>query len=151
VEQAVSQVQQALAGISRTYTASLDETVQVQELIHAAPGHAAGTDFHQGGIAWVGEKGPELVNLPRGTQVMPADKSRAWAAAASLPKIPAFASGTAGPFQTNLNIDGRPIVVNQTLNFSGTGSSDIDLIRQEIDKANKQLVTTLNAGVRGIA
>lgn len=32
--------------------------------------YAAGTNFHPGGMAWVGEKGPELVNLPRGAQVL---------------------------------------------------------------------------------
>lgn len=39
------------------------------------PGFANGTDFAPGGMAWVGERGPELVNLPRGSQVIPADKS----------------------------------------------------------------------------
>ena len=32
-----------------------------------------GTDFAPGGLALVGEKGPELVNLPRGSQVIPND------------------------------------------------------------------------------
>lgn len=35
----------------------------------AVPGYASGTDWHPGGMAMVGEKGPELVNLPRGSQV----------------------------------------------------------------------------------
>lgn len=35
------------------------------------PGFATGTDFAPGGSAWVGERGPELVNLPRGSQVYP--------------------------------------------------------------------------------
>lgn len=38
--------------------------------------NAAGTDFWRGGLTWVGEQGPELVNLPRGSQVLPADQSR---------------------------------------------------------------------------
>lgn len=33
------------------------------------PAHAAGTNFAPGGLSLVGEKGPELVNLPRGSQV----------------------------------------------------------------------------------
>lgn len=37
-------------------------------------GFAQGTDFAPGGLALVGEKGPELVNLPRGSQVIPNDK-----------------------------------------------------------------------------
>lgn len=37
----------------------------------AFPKFASGTDFAPGGTAWVGEQGPELVNLPRGAQVIP--------------------------------------------------------------------------------
>ena len=36
----------------------------------------AGTDFHPGGMALVGESGPELVNLPRGSSVMTANDTR---------------------------------------------------------------------------
>jgi hypothetical protein len=35
------------------------------------PAFAGGTDFAPGGVALVGEDGPELVNLPRGSQVIP--------------------------------------------------------------------------------
>jgi hypothetical protein len=41
--------------------------------IPTIPMLAQGTDFHRGGPAIVGEKGPELVNLPRGAQVIPND------------------------------------------------------------------------------
>jgi len=34
-------------------------------------GNAAGTDYWSGGLSLVGEKGPEIVNLPRGSQVIP--------------------------------------------------------------------------------
>jgi hypothetical protein len=45
-------------------------------------GHfASGTDFAPGGMAWVGEQGPELVNLPRGAQVIPHSESMARAGA----------------------------------------------------------------------
>lgn len=35
------------------------------------PGFANGTNNAPGGLAWVGERGKELVNLPRGSQVIP--------------------------------------------------------------------------------
>ncbi len=35
----------------------------------SVPGFAVGTNYAPGGMALVGEKGPELVNLPRGSQV----------------------------------------------------------------------------------
>lgn len=41
------------------------------------PAFAAGTDFAPGGLALVGEQGPELVNLPRGSQVSTAAETRA--------------------------------------------------------------------------
>lgn len=40
------------------------------------PGFASGTDFAPGGVSLVGENGPELVNLPRGSQVVPNDVLR---------------------------------------------------------------------------
>ncbi|TFV34550.1 hypothetical protein E4K66_30760 [Bradyrhizobium frederickii] len=40
------------------------------------PGFAEGTDSAPGGLAWVGENGKELVNLPRGSQVIPNDAVR---------------------------------------------------------------------------
>lgn len=40
-------------------------------------GHnAAGTENWRGGLTWVGETGPELVNLPRGSQIMSNEDSR---------------------------------------------------------------------------
>ena len=38
--------------------------------------NAAGNDNWRGGLTWVGEAGPELVNLPKGTQIMSAQESR---------------------------------------------------------------------------
>lgn len=39
------------------------------------PGYATGTHYHPGGPALVGERGPELLNLPRGSQVIPLGSS----------------------------------------------------------------------------
>lgn len=39
------------------------------------PKHAAGTDNFAGGWTWVGEKGPELLNLPAGSKIMSNQKS----------------------------------------------------------------------------
>ncbi|MET4307944.1 hypothetical protein [Bradyrhizobium sp. RT4b] len=40
------------------------------------PGFADGTDNAPGGLAWVGENGKELMNVPRGSQIIPNDISR---------------------------------------------------------------------------
>lgn len=46
-----------------------------------AGANADGTSNWRGGLSWVGEEGPELVNLPRGAQVFPADVSASMAGA----------------------------------------------------------------------
>lgn len=37
--------------------------------VNSVPAYAGGTGFHPGGLAMVGERGPELVSLPRGSAV----------------------------------------------------------------------------------
>ena len=37
--------------------------------------NAGGTDNWRGGLTWVGESGPELVNLPRGSEILSAQDS----------------------------------------------------------------------------
>jgi len=55
--------------------------------------NAAGTDYWRGGLTWVGEQGPELISLPRGTQIFSAEQSQAMTAAAP---AGAAAGGTGG-------------------------------------------------------
>lgn len=43
------------------------------------PGNAEGTNFWRGGLTWVGEKGAELLDLPRGTRVYNNQQSMAMA------------------------------------------------------------------------
>lgn len=59
----------------------------------AAGGNASGTSFWKGGATWVGEKGPELINLPRGTQIYPHEASLNRAADAGVGPIGASMSG----------------------------------------------------------
>jgi hypothetical protein len=40
-----------------------------ENLLSGIPKYANGTNFHPGGLAWVGDHDKELVSLPRGTQV----------------------------------------------------------------------------------
>lgn len=58
-----------------------------------ANGFASGTPDAPPGWSWVGEQGPELINLHGGEAILPADTSLAFAAAASMPEmqITAFA------------------------------------------------------------
>lgn len=45
--------------------------------LNKVPAYANGTSFHPGGLAIVGERGPELVNLPRGSGVLTNSELRA--------------------------------------------------------------------------
>lgn len=76
VVSAVESARRELQSIATTYTATIQETTIEQTIIHSRiPGNAAGTSFHPGGLSWVGEKGPEIVDLPAGTKVLPNGKS----------------------------------------------------------------------------
>lgn len=46
----------------------------VADVLLEVPGLAAGTDYATGGPTLVGERGPELVQIPRGAQVVPNDR-----------------------------------------------------------------------------
>jgi hypothetical protein len=43
--------------------------------IPKAPGFAIGTEDAPGGLAWVGEKGPELMHVPKHSKIFSNDKS----------------------------------------------------------------------------
>jgi len=45
------------------------EKNELDKIIGNVPKYASGTSYHPGGLAWVGELGKELINLPTGTQV----------------------------------------------------------------------------------
>jgi hypothetical protein len=56
--------------------------------------YANGTMNAPGGMAWVGERGPELVNLPAGAQVFTADQSRRMASGGTAPTINVYVAGS---------------------------------------------------------
>jgi hypothetical protein len=61
-----------LLGKGKQAAQEVDSIQQITSTVKqntSIPGYANGTDYHKGGLAIVGEKGPELVNLPRGSQV----------------------------------------------------------------------------------
>ncbi len=59
--------------ISDLYSQATSAVTQINTLF---PGFASGTDWAPGGIALVGEQGPELMNVPRGSQIVPAAQTR---------------------------------------------------------------------------
>jgi hypothetical protein len=82
------------------------------------PGFAQGTPSAPGGIALVGEEGPELVNLPRGAAVYPAHTTRAL-----LQDVPAFADGgIVGSPGAAAPLIGHTSVIAPSINVSVQGS-----------------------------
>ncbi len=73
--------------------------------IKGIPGFAVGTNSAPGGLSLVGEKGPELVNLPRGAQVIPNDILRSMnnrpVSGPRVPSIPQAANSNMG----HMNVD----------------------------------------------
>lgn len=79
---------------------------------------ASGTDYAPGGMSLVGEEGPELINLPRGSQVIPADKTaailRASNAARGLTQslAPTTAASGSNLLSLSLNIAPADVVID---------------------------------------
>ena len=75
VQQIVGMVTSFLGGTTGATAARLAPSATAT-IAANAPLFANGTVNAPGGMAWVGERGPELVNLPRGSQVIPAHRAQ---------------------------------------------------------------------------
>jgi lambda family phage tail tape measure protein len=86
-----SQITGPLAGMIGGLFGSGGPTGTIQVGSQSFPKFAGGTSSAPGGLALVGESGPELVNLPRGSQVIPNDVTRSSiGGAASITYAPAI-------------------------------------------------------------
>ena len=67
-------VDSAMAGATKQMS-SMTQTVNgVQKNTYSAQQHASGTTNFRGGRTWVGEAGPELLELPAGSRITPQEK-----------------------------------------------------------------------------
>jgi hypothetical protein len=82
----IGSVKSAIGGIGSVISGAISWLHKLADAIRSipsmpsgagVPGFASGTNFAPGGFALVGERGPELVNLPRGSQVIPANQTAA--------------------------------------------------------------------------
>lgn len=93
---AVDQIQNEIQGLINQLL-NLPNTISsnvgniTNSILHniGIPGYASGTDYASGGLSVVGENGPELLNLPRGAQVIPLSG-----------RAPQFGASTSGGNQT---------------------------------------------------
>lgn len=98
IEKLIAQVQALFAALPATdpsspFAAMLFELTQLISELSTIGGLAGGTDFWPGGLSWVGEDGPELLNLPRGAQVLP------------MPALGGLAGGAAAGAPQRIEID----------------------------------------------
>lgn len=113
VQGAIDAARVVLGGIEASIGAAQRTLVGLTD--GAAVGHNAdGTDFWRGGLTWVGENGPELVNLPRGAQVLPLSGQ------AALPP-----GGNGGGNAINVYVSGNTIMSEQ----------DADLLASRVGQA----------------
>lgn len=85
-----------LSGVGETATSNI-------------PKYALGTNDAKGGLSLVGERGPELVNIPQGSQVVPTEKTK--------------------ELLSQNNVAGD----NITINISGGSGIDMEYIKEELE------------------
>ena len=105
-------VQRIVAGISGAFQTAFPSLAGPQAL-------ANGTSYAQGGMTLVGERGPELVNMPRGSQVIDARR-------------------------TASRMGNGDIVQNFSFNLSANGDESV---RRIVSQAAPQIVEAAKAGV----
>lgn len=66
-----NELNRTMEGVSNS-VGSMKSTIQKQQTQY----YASGTDYAPGGKAWVGENGPELLELPRGSRVISSEESK---------------------------------------------------------------------------
>lgn len=106
-----------------------------------SPGkNAAGDNNWRGGLTWVGEKGPELIDLPKGTRILPTKESLSWASSKdsnvirlyrpSIDAGPHPMGGAASSGGKNINIQIGKIADNVTVR----SDEDVDDIAERTAK-----------------
>lgn len=64
-------IEQTLTSVQKSTTAMGQNVQNVQKYATNVARNASGADYYQGGRTWVGEEGPEIVELPRGSRIIP--------------------------------------------------------------------------------
>jgi len=99
----------------------------------ALSGYASGTNYAMGGWSWVGERGPELMRVPTGSQIIPNHVARGYADGLNVP----------GSATVNVNIappSGYEATQSETVDSSGARSVEVAfrrIARGEIARASQ--------------
>lgn len=109
--------------------ALLDQTMGPVQGPQKPGGNAEGTDFWRGGLTWVGERGPELLDLPTGSSITNHQQSMR----------------TMNDMLQNVNLGGINIGVN--VNGGGGGLNAKQIMAQAIPMIEQQLLERLNGAL----
>lgn len=89
IKEIAGNVKDAITGIFKSGSDGIQAGVKASgsTATITIPAHADGTQFAPGGLSLVGERGPELVNMPRGSQVFNAQDTKDMLGGASAQEI----------------------------------------------------------------
>ncbi|MHB1651671.1 MAG: phage tail tape measure protein [Desulfitobacteriaceae bacterium] len=98
-------------------------------------GYATGTDYFGGGLALVGERGPELLKMPRGTQIIPNHQVNDYLEADPYSHAPALGRSGGENMAQHTTIEKGAIVINAAPEHS---EEDIaERVITKIDRRNR--------------
>ncbi|MEJ5020614.1 phage tail length tape measure family protein [Ochrobactrum vermis] len=109
------------------------------DFLKGIPGFATGTNSAPGGMALVGERGPELLNIPRGAQVIPNDILGSIArGGVSAPRVPSIPSAANSNGSTGVHV---------TLGWSKDADGNIaPIVRDVAQQTFKQGINAYDRG-----
>ena len=70
-----NEVDRAMSSVGNSVGQMTDTVTNVQTRTYSAQQHASGTTNFRGGRTWVGEAGPELLELPSGSRITPQEQA----------------------------------------------------------------------------
>lgn len=111
--------------------ALLDQTMGPVQGPQKPGGNAEGTDFWRGGLTWVGERGPELLDLPTGSSITNHQQSMR----------------TMNDMLQSVNLGGINIGVNVNGGGEGGGMTAKQIMAQAIPMIEQQLLERLNGAL----
>lgn len=112
-------------------------------------GAASGRAYHPGGMVWVGERGPELVDLPRGSSILTAGRS-VQATADFIRALPSSVAQSLGQY-SNLMPSPSPVMAGVTPGYGAAGGNrEVHVAMGPVSINNGLDLATFDARVRSL-
>mgnify|MGYP005965002569 FL=1 len=116
--------------------------------------NAEGTNNWRGGPTWVGERGPELIDLPRGTRILPNKESVQLASSLQRMRAATAAQNAPSPVPANAPIrrGGGYSPVSSVIQLTLAKLADTIVVREEadIDKIGEKVAKEVVLAVKNM-